>query len=96
MLVAETNDPDAGVDAGRYRLRLHRGRVEFSHLSPGGWTSSGRYVTAGRDEIVARFGDGTTQRLRWNVYRDTLTLHLVGPATGAPMIAAAPWHRVRP
>jgi TRAP-type C4-dicarboxylate transport system substrate-binding protein len=94
-LVAETNDPDAGVDAGRYRLRLHRGRVEFSHLSPGAWTSTGRYVSVGGDEIVARFGDGTTQRLRWNVYRDALTLHFVGPETGGGLIARAPWHRVR-
>ena len=84
-----------GIDAGRYRLVLQRGRVLLFHLSPPRW--GGPPAGAFRvhdDTVVFRFADGTDAVYRWNVYRDMLTLRYTARQVGPPNPTFAPWHRV--
>ena len=82
-----------GIDAGRYRLVLKRGKYRFLHLSPPRWGGPGVFSLRG-NTVVLRAADGEENVYRWNVYRDTLTLEYTPEKIGAPNATFAPWHRV--
>jgi hypothetical protein len=72
-----------GVDAGRYLLVFHRGRVVFRHLTPPRWGGPGRFVLHG-NTLEIRFADGVDAVYRWNVYRGRLTLRSTDKEVGPP------------
>jgi TRAP-type C4-dicarboxylate transport system substrate-binding protein len=78
------------IDAGRYRMILRRGRLRA--IRP--WKNTGTFTVRG-DIVAFRSSDGEYGVYRWNLFRDTLTLHYVpGREEGAPNPTFAPWHRV--
>jgi TRAP-type C4-dicarboxylate transport system substrate-binding protein len=89
-----TADAHYGIDAGRYRLVLRRGRWRFSHLSAPKWGGSGVFAVRGEDTLRVHSEDGGDAIYRWNVFRETLTLRYTSEHVGAPNPTFAPWHRV--
>jgi len=94
QVIAVTHSPlDPDADAGRYRLVMRHGRAIGTHLNVPEPSEKGVFSVQGD---VVRFRWGTELGIyRWNVYRDTLTLHfLPRQARGAPNPTFAPWHRI--
>jgi TRAP-type C4-dicarboxylate transport system substrate-binding protein len=89
-----TADARYGIDAGRYRLVLRHGRWRFDHLSAPKWGGTGVFSVRGGDTLRVHFSDGSDGVYRWNVFRETLTLHYTREHLGAPNPTYAPWHRV--
>lgn len=84
-------NPEA--DIGRYRLILRRGRATGFHLDEPRSRDTG--VFGVQDDVVRFTWENEVAVYRWNVYRDTLTLHyLPGREIGAPNPTFAAWHRV--
>ena len=81
-----------GVDAGRYLLVFHRGRVVFRHLTPPMWGGPGRFVVHG-NTLEIRFADGVDAIYSWNVYRGRLTLRYTDDEVGPPNPTFRPWSR---
>jgi TRAP-type C4-dicarboxylate transport system substrate-binding protein len=94
QLIATLHDPDARIDAGRYRLVFDRGQLMFAHVKPGVWRAGGAY-TVREGTVVFRFSNGSSETLHWSVYRDTLTLRPARQRTGFVATTLAAWHRVR-
>ena len=88
-----TADSRYGIDAGRYRLVLRRGRWRFNHLSAPKWGGPGVFSRRG-DTLRVHFADGGDAIYRWNVFRETLTLRYTSEHVGPPNPTLAPWHRV--
>jgi TRAP-type C4-dicarboxylate transport system substrate-binding protein len=82
-----------GIDSGRYRLVITRGRYLFFHLSPPRWHDVG-VVSLRGSMVVLRGSDAADNVYRWNVFRQTLTLEYTHAAIGAPNATYAPWYRV--
>jgi hypothetical protein len=82
-----------GIDAGRYRLVLERGRFTFRHVSPPRWGGSGAFFVD-HDKLQLRPSDGEDGLYRWNLYRGTLTLRYTKQRIGPPNPTNGPWHRV--
>jgi TRAP-type C4-dicarboxylate transport system substrate-binding protein len=88
-----TADSRYGIDAGRYRLVLRRGRWRFNHLSAPKWGGPGVFSRRG-NTLRVHFADGGDAIYRWNVFRETLTLRYTSEHVGPPNPTLAPWHRV--
>jgi hypothetical protein len=82
-----------GIDAGRYRLVLERGRFSFRHVSPPRWGGSGAFFVD-HDKLQLRPSDGEDGLYRWNLYRGSLTLRYTEQRIGPPNQTFGPWHRV--
>jgi TRAP-type C4-dicarboxylate transport system substrate-binding protein len=94
MTASRTRAP--GIDAGRYRMILRRGRVRSSFSGPyfpSGWHATGIFSVRG-DRIRFRYADGEAAIYRWNLFRHTLTLRKVPGLAEAPNPTFAPWTRV--
>jgi TRAP-type transport system periplasmic protein len=92
---------DVKLDAGTYRLRMNRGRYEFTlQGGPGSSHDTGSYRVVGRLAIFHITGGhdvGETWAYRWNVYRNQLTFSR--PPSSAPKGPGnwmfAPWFRLK-
>jgi TRAP-type C4-dicarboxylate transport system substrate-binding protein len=90
-----TADPRYKIDAGRYRLVLHRGHWRLDHLSPPKFGGPGVFsVDTDTHKLRVHFSDGSDAIYRWNVFRETLTLRYTSEHVGPPNPTLAPWHRV--
>jgi TRAP-type C4-dicarboxylate transport system substrate-binding protein len=94
QVIDVTHSPiDSEGDVGRYRLVLRRGRATGFHLDVPKWRSTGMFSV--QHDVVRFTWDSGVGVYRFNVYRNTLTLHyLPGRETGAPNPTFAPWRRV--
>ncbi|MFL5914983.1 MAG: TRAP transporter substrate-binding protein [Gaiellaceae bacterium] len=92
---------DVTLDAGKYRLRMNRGRYQFnlrggsgSSHDTGSYSVSGGIVTF---RIASGHDVGETWAYRWSVYRNQLTFSRAPPGVphGPPNLMFAPWSRLK-
>jgi hypothetical protein len=90
----EVNDP---ISWGDWRLVLDAGEFEFVEPSSGRTTNSGTYAVDGDALTLTHDADqgGAVFRVRWSLYRDTLTLERI---PGVPLawsgLVADVWQRI--